>query len=360
MINCISSLTTPLCYTPNGTLVCYQYGDIVTYEGGIIKNRFRILNSKKERFLGRIKVVSRLMRLGVRAGIALDEEQIVLSFGNKLVEYNLSLKECSNGFLCEEGVRPLTFTKIKNIGNFDEGIYFGGYIHNHEMRPVHIYRRIQKDEWEIVYTFQQGVINHVHNIIADPYRNCLWIFTGDFGNAAAIWKVTDNFGKIEKVAGGDQRWRGSVAFVLPEGLLYATDTPRADDYLYLLNPDTMEHREIMSLHGSCIYGCQWRDKYVLSSTVESEGGDMGFFETWFGRKRGKGIKDEYVHMYCGNLKEGFKEIYREKKDWLPFTLFQFGVFKFPAGQNNGDNLYFQPVATNKYDQRLMAYNQSEL
>lgn len=39
-------------------------------------------------------------------------------------------------------------------------------------------------------------------------------------------------------------------------------------------------------------------------------------EFCFGRKRGAGIKDEYVHMYCVNIKEGFKEIYKEKKDIL--------------------------------------------
>lgn len=353
MLKHISSCTTPLCFTPNGTLVCYRYGNIVTYENGMEIYRFRIQNMKKERILGHIKIVNRLLRLGVRACIALDDSQIILSIGSKLLEFNISCGEQSNGFQCEDGVRPLMFTLIKDIKTFEDGVYFGGYVHNHKMHPVNIYRRVKKDDWEIVYTFQQGVINHVHNIIADPYRNCLWIFTGDFGDAAAIWKVTDNFNKIEKVASGAQRWRGSVAFVQTEGLLYATDTPRDDDYLYFLNPDTMEQHELMTLHGSCIYGCQWKNNYVLSSTVESDGGNMGFFENWFGRKRGKGIKDEYVHLYCGNMKEGFKEIYKEKKDWLPFTLFQFGAFKFPTGINQSNTLYFQPVATIKNDQRLM-------
>ena len=72
------------------------------------------------------------------------------------------------------------------------------------------------------------------------------------------------------------------------------------------------------------------------------------------RKRRAGTKDDYVHMYMGNLQEGFKEIYKEKKDCMPYYTFQFGVFKFPYGVNSTDTLYFQPVATKKNDLHLMA------
>lgn len=34
-------------------------------------------------------------------------------------------------------------------------------------------------------------------------------------------------------------------------------------------------------------------------------------------------------MYMGNLHDGFKEIYKEKKDCMSYYTFQFGVFKFP-------------------------------
>ena len=75
------------------------------------------------------------------------------------------------------------------------------------------------------------------------------------------------------------------------------------------------------------------------------------------RKRGGGIKDDYVHLYSGSLSEGFNEIYKEKKDILPLYTFQFGVFKFPCGTNESDTLCFQPVATNNNDLNLMAYKE---
>ena len=110
------------------------------------------------------------------------------------------------------------------------------------------------------------------------------------------------------------------------------------------------------MHGSCIYGCQWKDNYVFSSTVEGDGRTSGRLRLFYHGNRGIGIKDDYVHLYIGNLTNGFKEIYKEKKDCLSF-LFQFGVFKFPYGVNNTDTLYFQPMATKENDLRMMAYKE---
>lgn len=345
---------TPLCFMDDGGLLCYQYGDIVLLNNGIEQIRYPLFRSTRECLLGHSKLLSRLFRFDIRAAVALGNQRVLLSKGSRVFELDMAEGSLSAGWDFGEGIRPLQFSTIEDVDGFEDGVYFGGYVHNYEKKPVSVYRRVDIDQWETVYTFKNGEINHVHNIVVDSYRKCLWIFTGDFDEAAAIWKVTDGFKTVERIRYGDQRWRGSVVFVLKEGLLYATDTPRADDYLYFLNPQTIEQTEVMPLPGSCIYGCQWKDNYVIATTVEGDGGDMSFIKKWFGRKRGRGIKDEYVHMFCGNLDDGFREIYKEKKDRLPFTLFQFGVFKFPSGVNKWNTLYFQPVATNKNDLRLMA------
>lgn len=339
---------------PDGRLVCYQHGDIVVLVDGEESLRIPLFKGTKERLLGRIKLASRLLRLGVRAAEAIDNDTIVLSIGNMLYEMNINNGELSKGYYCGEGIRPLIFSTVKQVKGIDKGIYFGGYLGNRDKAPVKIYHRTDIDKWEIVYTFPQGAINHVHNIVPDPYRNCLWIFTGDFDESAAIWKVTDNFGKVERILCNDQKYRGCVVYALPEGLLYATDAPFADNYIYLMNPETLKVKDLFPIDGSCIYGCQWKNRFVFSSTVEGDGRNQTKTELFFSRKRGAGIKDEYVHLYIGNIAEGFKEIYKEKKDRMPLYTFQFGVFKFPYGSNNYDSLYFQPVATRKNDLNLMS------
>ena len=353
----IANKTTPLCYLPDGSLLCYHCGRIMVMRDREVYKTIPIKTSLTECLSGWSRMASRLLRFGVRASYPLDKNNVILSIGNYLYELNIPKGGLSKGWYCGEGIRPLILSNVVGVDSFEDGIYFGGYLGNMDKNPVNVYHRVGEDKWEVVYTFPKGAINHVHAIISDPYRNCLWVFSGDFDESAAIWKITDGFKKVECVVCNDQKYRGCVVFALPEGLLYATDAPFADDYIYLMDPQTYEVKQICPIDGSCIYGCQWKDKYVFSTTVEGDGRNTPKLEFLFGRKRGDGIKDDFVHMYMGNLKEGFREIYKEKKDGLPYYTFQFGVFKFPYGINNSDRLYFQPVATMKKDQDLMAYSE---
>lgn len=355
----VSKKTTPLCFMPDGGLVCYKRGKIQVFkeEGVAFELPFPV--SLKEQLFGRSRLSSRLLRLGIRAAIGIDADNVLLSQGSHFVELNLRNGQLSNGWNCEGGIRPLVFTVVCGICGFDDGIYFGGYLMNMEKNPVKIYKRIGEDKWDVVYTFPKGSVNHVHNIISDPYRDCLWVFTGDFDEAAAIWKVTDNFKKVERVVYNNQKYRGCIAFALSEGLLYSTDTPFAKNYIYLFDTEKLIAKELFPMHGSCIYGCKWKDSFVFSSTVEGDGRDESLWDFFFDRRLGSGIVDDYAHLVIGNLKSGFRELYKEKKDWLSY-LFQFGVFKFPAGENNCETLYFQPMATLKNDLSMMSIQWSDI
>ena len=354
MINRIKKNLSPLCFLPSGDLVCYQYGKLIILRNEEKVTEYPLFCNNKETLLGRINPLFRLLRLGVRAAEPIDESRIVLSVGNHLYEYDFASETLSTGYFVGVGIRPLIFTTVKGIAGFEDCICFGGYRGNKDKEPVHIYKRIATDKWEVVYTFQQGAINHVHNIVADPYRNCLWAFTGDFDEASAIWKITDNFRKVERVLCNDQKYRGCVIFPVQEGLLYATDAPFAPNHIYLMKED-LSVETICEIDGSCIYGCQFGDKIALSTTVEPDGRYNSKLNLLISRKRGAGIKDMYSHLYVGNISEGFKEVYKERKDIWPY-LFQFGAIRFPYGYNATGKLYFQPVATDKHDLDLMTIN----
>lgn len=351
MIKRIAKNCSPLCFLPSGDLVCYQHGKLIILRNGRRVTEYTLFANKRETLIGRFNILFRLLRLGVRAVEPIDEERIVMSVGNQLYKYDFSSQTLSAEYLVDNGVRPLIFTTVKGIMGFEDCICFGGYRGNKDKEPIHIYKRT--DKWEIVYTFEQGTINHIHNIVADPYRNCLWAFSGDFDEASAIWKITDNFKTVERVLYNDQKFRGCVVFPVKEGLLYATDAPFTPNYIYLMKED-MSVVTICEIDGSCIYGCQFGDKIALSTTVEPDGRYNSTMNLLINRKRGAGIKDMYSHLYIGNLSEGFKEVYKEKKDLWPY-LFQFGTIRFPYGYNTTDKLFFQPVATNKYDLDLMIF-----
>lgn len=323
----------PLCFLPSGKLVCYHYGKLrIMQEGKVIKNH-QLFASKKETILGRCRILFRLLRLGIRTAVALDEEHILLSIRNMIYEFDLTSGKLSKGYFCGEGVRPLMFSDVKGIDGIDGGIYFGTYQSVSSKNPVHIFKRTGVDKWETVHTFELGSVEHIHNVIPDPYRKCLWIFSGDFGDNAAIWKVTENFGKVERVFYGDQKYRACVVHALPEGLLYATDSPLKENYIFLLNLDNGALKEIKAISGSCIYGCRWKDDYVFSSTVEPIGVYKNRLHFLFCWKKGPGIKDRYSRIYSGNINKGFMEILKLKKDFMPFV-FQFGTVKFPNGGAN--------------------------
>ncbi len=358
MTDVIAKRTKPLCFLPSGRLVAYRDGELLIYKEGAVEAEYPVFGSKKERWLGRSKWLARLLRLGVRQAIAIDDDHVVLSVKNVLFEYCFSQKRLSKGFVSEGRIRPLYFTEIKGVEGFDDCLVWGEYLINMDKHPVRILRRTGEDQWEVAHTFEQGAINHIHNIVADPYRKCLWVFTGDFDEAAAIWKVTDNFRKVERVVCNDQNYRACVAFALPEGLLYATDTPFIDNYIYLIrDTTTMKTERLAPLSGSCIYGCRWRDKFVFSSTVEGgSNGDETFIDLYFRHPLGAGIKDDIARLYVGNMEEGFHEVTKGKKDFLSY-LFQLAVFMFPSGTNNSDSLYFYPMATTRHDLSLMRYRE---
>lgn len=345
---------TPLCFLPSGKLICYCYGSLIVSQDGREGSIYQLFTSKKETVLGRCRLANRLLRLGVRTAIALDEEHILLSIGNMLYEFDMALGKLSKGYYCGEGVRPLVLSNVKGVEGIEDGVYFGTYQSISSKKPIHIFKRIGQDDWQTVYTFEQGSVEHIHNIIPDPYRKCLWIFSGDFGDNAAIWKVTENFGMVERKFYGSQKYRACVVNALPEGLLYATDSPVDKDHIFLLNTETVELKEIMPIAGSCIYGCKWKDQYVFESSVEPLGKYKNKLDFLLSREIGPGIQDRYVRIYCGNLQNGFREIYKEKKDCLPYATFQFGAVKFPSGENNGDMLWFQPVAVRRGDLRMQS------
>lgn len=352
MINCISDNCTPLCFLPSGRLVCYKRGNLLIFDNNEFIYSHCLFTNFKERWLACIKPISRLLRLGIRAAIAIDEDNVLLSIGNVIYEYCISKKYISKGFFVGAGIRPLSFTEINGLEGFDNCIVFGGYLGNFEKNPVHIYKRNGVDDWSIVHTFEKGEINHIHNIIPDKEGKCLWVMTGDFEDSAAFWKITDNFSYGEKFAYGKQQYRGCVCYPLEEGLLYATDAPYDKNHIYLLDEEK-NIVPILEIAGSCIYSCQCGDKYVFATAVEPDGRNNTTWSLLTNRQRGFGIKDMYVHMYAGNREEGFKEIYKEKKDLWPY-LFQFGAIKFPYGENHSNKLYFQPIATKRNDMKLLS------
>lgn len=346
----------PICFVDTNILLMYKYGYLflINIETNDIIKKRKVINSVKENYLSRFDLFFRALRLGVRLGAYIGDSIAIIVIGKRIYEVDINTLRISDG--CDLINRPLKFGVVKNVKGFDDGIYFGDYMSNFNKEKTSIYKRTGIDSWQKVYTFEQGEVNHIHNIIPDLYRNCLWILTGDFDDAAAIWCAKDNFKFVEPIFRGKQIYRSCVAFVTEDGLTYMTDTPFENNYIcrikYKFYDNKWVHEKITSINGSCIYGTKLNEKhFVFQTTVESDGRNSGNLLNFiFERKRGAGIKSNYVCLYSGTPDDGFKIIYKQKKDFWPFALFQFGTFQFPEGVNDGDSLPFYSMAVKKYNQ----------
>lgn len=352
----------PLCYVDEYIVLMYHYGFLclVDIDKKTVIKKKKFISTFRETVLARSGLVFRAMRLGARTGTYIGDDTALVVAGKTVYEINTQTLDAKERF--SNGMsRPMAFGVVDGIEGLKNAVYWGEYRGNPNKEPIRVYRRTSSGMWEVVYTFPDGCITHVHNIVPDRYNKCIWIFTGDFGDGSTIWRTTNDFKTVEPVMRGNQLYRGCIAFPTKEGLIYATDSPFADDFICKLYWDNGNWlvKKLCSISGSCIYGMQLDENtFAFQTTVEPDGRKNGnrwvFF---FGRKRGYGIKDDYVHLFVGNPKEGFRDVYQSKKDWLPYILFQFGTFQFPnkselfaKRRNNGSTLLpFYSMSTRKHN-----------
>ncbi|WP_303207591.1 hypothetical protein [Bacteroides oleiciplenus] len=353
----------PICYLGDSNLVCYKYGIFYVYNASTLElvKKIKTPFSFLEHIAARVRYINRFLRLGVRCSMPLSASSFVYYCRNRIYEVNTETDMLSDGMVIAKGVRPLKFTEVKGINSFDDGIYFGGYLSNPTKDAVSIYRRKATNQWEIVYTFGEGLINHIHDLVADKENDCFWILTGDFENAAGIWKATNNFNSVEKVLMGNQLFRACVAFPTVGGLLYATDSQLEQNSIRLLISENgiYKSKHLKDINGSCIYGTSIGDTYFFATSVEGIGIYKKCWQFFTDRVKGPGIKDYQMYIYSGNIRDGFKIIYSQKKDWLPFS-FQFGAFQFPAGINRYKKLILKHIATSDADMSTIILSETEL
>lgn len=163
-----------------------------------------------------------------------------------------------------QGRRPLSLCQTSN-----GSLYFGEYFGNPKRRAVRIFRSLDDGvSWHCRYEFPPGAIRHVHGLTFDPYRNGIWVFTGDFGQEAQIGWTDDEFCNYDIVVQRDQQSRVCGGIVRPEGLYFGTDTPDEQNYLYFLNPITQQTRVLQEVQQSVFFCGEAANAMFFTTVVE--------------------------------------------------------------------------------------------
>jgi hypothetical protein len=343
----------PLMVVSDNEIVVSKRNNLYIYN--LLINSFTLIvklpTSNFISFCSRIKLLTRLLRLGVRLSVSISNNKIIVVFNKQFYEVDILNNSYESVFDIPRGNRPLNIANVINIVGFENTLYFGEYFSNFKRDSVNVYKRLSDKSWKIVYTFPEGTIEHIHAIVPDKYRECLWILTGDFNIASGIWMAKNNFNFVEPILQGSQKFRSCVAFPLPEGILYATDSQFEKNSIRLMRNQNEEWVSdfICYVNGPVIYGCKVKNNLFFSTSVEGDSHMKKIFSKYLDKTPGPGIEGKSSTIVGGNLENGFKILNENPKDNLPFILFQFGAITFPTGDNQSDYLFSYNIALKNND-----------
>lgn len=232
------------------------------------------------------------------------------------------------------GTRPLHIAAVP-----DGSIFWGEYFDNPSRDEVHIYGSADEGQtWNIAYTFPKMAIRHIHNIVHDPWGNCLWILTGDYGNECRILRASCDLKHIDTVLQGNQQARAVAAVPTKDGLYFSSDTPLEQNYIYRLDRSGTLTR-LAAIPSSSIYGCRVADHVFFSTMVEPSAVNH----------------DRSVRIYGAKAGENWHPLLAWCKDLWPMGLFQYGNAFLPDGENATQFLALSTIAVQSDDMTTSLY-----
>jgi hypothetical protein len=230
------------------------------------------------------------------------------------------------------GSRPLNLCMAPN-----GVIYFGEYFLNlRRSQPVNVVAsRDGGKRWEVVYTFPQGSICHIHRIFHDPYDNALLVCTGDRDQEVGIYKTNDDFKTLESLAQGNQDCRTTALIPFRDYFLYGTDNPNGANFIMALDRRTRKVEKLQEVPGPVLYGCQVGGKAAFSTMQENKKHQV---TVWVG----SGRDFRQVAWFQTN---NSTRLWRE--------LVGYSTVVLPEGRQEGPFLYCTPLGDLTHSNTLM-------
>lgn len=265
------------------------------------------------RWTSRFNLSSRLVRDGFHALAVLPSHGMIAAVSGAIITLRPNETNFQVAHKILRGTRPLHITAIPS-----GTVFWGEYFDNGSRDEVHIYASTDGGAtWSVAYTFPKGAIRHVHNIVHDPWGNCLWVLTGDQGDECRILRASDDFRQVDVVLRGNQQARAVAVVPTENGLYFSSDTPVESNAIYHLDRGG-KLSQLAPLSSSSIYGCRMGRDIFFSTMVEPSAANP----------------DRYVRIVGGRDGENFRPLLAWKKDRWPMRFFQYGNAFLPDGENS--------------------------
>jgi hypothetical protein len=285
--------------------------------------------SLMHRQVARFRLLRRLGRLYVRELIQHPGGTFIGAVQKRIVRFDPHGQECRTVLQVVEGGRPKGFALTPS-----GAMFAGEYWSNPRRQGLRLWASTDAgNTWEVAHRLPPGSAKHIHSLVWDPYREGLWVLTGDGEGECALLFTGDEFRTVTEVVGGGQMLRACQLFCRPEGLYYGTDTERAANWFVFLDLDRLEPRKIQPLPGSCLYAARMANRYFLSTSVEP---------SKINRYRNTVLCSSVDLQQWGKVAEF-------SKDWWPGEYFGFGSIILPLVQGDCPILIYSAIAVQRAD-----------
>jgi hypothetical protein len=287
----------------------------------------------------RTNLSSRLVRDGFHALAVLPSQAMVAAVPEAIITLRPNEKRFEVTHRITRGTRPLHITAIPN-----GTVFWGEYFDNASRDEVHIYASADGGAtWNIAYTFPKRAIRHVHNIVHDPWANCLWLLTGDYGDECRIIRASYDFRHVDVVLQGHQQARAVALVPAESGLYFSSDTPMEANAIYHLDRQGTNRQgelsQLAPLTSSSIYGCRVGRDIFFSTMVEPSAKNP----------------DSFVRVFGGRDGRDWHPLLAWKKDHWPMRFFQYGNAFLPDGENSTPYLAVTTIAVESEDRITSLY-----
>ncbi|MBZ5688913.1 MAG: hypothetical protein LAP86_28215 [Acidobacteriia bacterium] len=286
--------------------------------------------SLRRRFSVTNRFTARLLRDGFHALAVLPSGAIIGAIPGSIVTLRPGEFQFRPTHAITRGTRPLHITATPG-----GAVFWGEYFDNAQRDEVHVYGSPDAGAtWSIAYTFPKGKIRHVHNMVHDPWADCLWILTGDYGDECSILRASCDFSHVEIVMQGNQQARAVAAVPTEDALYFSSDTPLERNHIYRLDREG-KLSQLAQISSSSIYGCRVGRRVFFSTMIEPS----------------EVNRDRIVRVYGGEVKpyDSWQSLLEWKKDPLPMRLFQYGNAFLPDGENSTLFLAVSTIAVESDD-----------
>jgi hypothetical protein len=286
------------------------------------------------RLTSRFNLSSRLVRDGFHALAVLPSYAMVAAVPSAIITLCPNEAAFQVTHKITRGTRPLHITAVPS-----GTVFWGEYFDNASRDEVHIYASTDGGStWSVAYTFPKDAVRHVHNIVHDPWQDCLWILTGDHGDECRVLRASCDFRQVDVVLRGNQQARAVAIVPTENGLYFSSDTPVESNALYHLDR-TGKLSQLAPLNSSSIYGCRVGHDIFFSTMVEPSAANP----------------DRFVRIFAGRDGQNFIPVLAWEKDRWPLRFFQYGNAFLPDGENSTPYLAVTTIAVESEDMVTSLY-----